>query len=109
MNLLDVALLRARANTCYVTRIWYKDDTLRFVMYNRANIDMDGIDRLVQNYSGRMKFLMGTKPEFVLRLSREGHNDILRQAEFVVADMSQFLITTVSDEDTNGRQEVKDR
>lgn len=109
MNLLDVALLRARANACYVTRIWYKDDTLRFVMYNRANIDMDGIDRLVQNYSGRMEFLMGTKPEFVLRLSREGRNDILRQAEFVVADMSQFLITTVSDEDTNGGQEVKDR
>ena len=52
---------------------------------------------------------MGTKPEFVLRLSREGRNDILRQAEFVVADMSQFLITTVSDEDTNGGQEVKDR
>ena len=68
MNLLDVALLRANANICFITRIWYKDGDLRFVMYNRADINVDGIDELVKSYSGRMKFVMGAKPEFTLKL-----------------------------------------
>ncbi len=100
MNLLDVALLRANANICFITRIWYKDGDLRFVMYNRADINVDGIDELVKSYSGRMKFVMGAKPEFILKLGREEKNDILRKAEFVVADMSQMLIMTHSEEDS---------
>ena len=67
-------------------------------MYNKANINVDGIDALVNNYMGRMKFLMGTNPEFVLKFSKEERRDILRQAEFVVADISQLLIT--SDKET---------
>ena len=98
MNLLDEALLRARAYVCYITRIWYRDGVLRFTMYNKANINVDGIDALVNNYMGRMKFLMGTNPEFVLKFSKEERRDILRQAEFVVADISQLLIT--SDKET---------
>ena len=100
MNLLDVALLRANANVCFITRIWYKDGDLRFVMYNRADINVDGIDELVKSYSGRMKFVMGAKPEFILKLGREEKNDLLRKAEFVVADMSQMLIMTHSEEDS---------
>lgn len=100
MNLLDVALLRANANICFITRIWYKDGDLRFVMYNRADINVDGIDELVKSYSGRMKFVMGAKPEFILKLGREEKNDLLRKAEFVVADMSQMLIMTHSEEDS---------
>lgn len=92
MNLLDVALLRANANVCYITRIWYKDDMLRFVMYNRADINVDGIDELINRYSGRLRFVMGAKPEFILRLGRDEKKDILRQAEYVVADMNQMLI-----------------
>ena len=100
MNLLDVALLRANANICFITRIWYKDGDLRFVMYNRADINVDGIDELVKSYSGRMKFVMGAKPEFILKLGREEKNDLLRKAEFVVADMTQMLIMTHSEEDS---------
>lgn len=102
MNLLDVALLRAEANACYITRIWFKDDSLRFVMYNKARINVDGIDSLVNNYCGRMKFVMGAKPEFVLRLGREERNDLIRQAEFVVSDMSQLLMTVDTKEDHVG-------
>ena len=101
MNLLDAALLRARAYVCYITRIWYRDGLLRFSMYNKANINVDGIEDLVNNYMGRMKFQMGAKPEFVLKLSKEEKRDILRQAEFVVADISQLLITS-DNETKNG-------
>ena len=73
-------------------------DVTGFTMYNKANINVDGIDALVNNYMGRMKFQMGAKPEFVLKLSKEEKRDILRQAEFVVADISQLLIT--SDKET---------
>ena len=44
---------------------------------------------------------MGAKPEFVLKLSKEEKRDILRQAEFVVADISQLLITS-DNETKNG-------
>lgn len=66
-----------------------------------TNINVDGIEDLVNNYMGRMKFQMGAKPEFVLKLSKEEKRDILRQAEFVVADISQLLITS-DNETKNG-------
>lgn len=93
MNLLDIALLRANAHMCYITRISYKGHELSFHMYNRANINVDKIENLVNGYMGRMKFVMGSRPGFVLRLDKEHRGDVLRQAEFVVADMSQLIIT----------------
>ena len=93
MNLLDVAMLRVQAHTCYITRIWYKDNCLRFSMYNKAHINVDGIGEVVNNYAGRMKFVMGSKPEFVLKLGNDDKKDILRKAEFVVSDMTQLLMT----------------
>lgn len=93
MNLLDIALLRAEANLCYITKISYREHCLRFSMYNKANINVDGIDNMVNGYMGRMRFVMGTNPEFVLKLGKDERDDVLRQAEYVVSDMSQLLMT----------------
>lgn len=93
MNLLDIALLRARANMCYITKIAYKEHSLRFSMYNRANINVDGIEGMVSGFRGRMRFVMGTNPEFVLRLEKGDSADLMRQAEFVVSDMMQLIMT----------------
>ena len=90
MNLLDVALLRANANICFITRIWYKDGDLRFVMYNRADINVDGIDELVKSYSGRMKFVMGEKPYFSYskpRKSGKDNEDILQTVREILVEM----------------------
>lgn len=93
MNLLDIALLRASANECYITAICYKKDMLRFVIYNKARMDVDGIDGLVRSYQGRLRFVAGTKPEFVLDVSKNSGADLVRQAEFFVSDLSQLIIT----------------
>lgn len=93
MNLLDIALLRASAHMCYITKVSYREHVLSFVMYNRANINVDGIDGMVNGYMGRMKFKAGVNPEFVLRLDKEHRDDVLRQAEYVVADMAQLIMT----------------
>lgn len=94
MNMLDGALLKAQAAGCYVTRIWTKDDNLRFVMYQKAKINVDGIDAMVRGYSGRMRFVPGTSPEFILRLKKEDKGNLLRQAEFVISDMTQLIMVS---------------
>ena len=110
MNLLDVAMLRVQAHACYITRIWYKDNCLRFSMYNKAHINVDGISEVENNYAGRMKFIMGARPEFVLKLGNDDKKDILRKAEFVVSDMTQLLMTVdAAPEQNSSGQKPGDR
>jgi hypothetical protein len=61
-------------------------------MYQKAKINVDGIDAMVRGYSGRMRFVPGTSPEFILRLKKEDKGNLLRQAEFVISDMTQLIM-----------------
>lgn len=92
MNMLDIALLKARANQSYITRISYSENRLHFGIYKMSYIDMDSIERMINGYMGRMEFVASANPEFVLRLGKEDRCDMIRKAEFVVDDMSQLMI-----------------
>ena len=56
-NLLEIALLKARAHQCYYTEIKELADKIRFTFYYQAKIHPANIARVTENYQGALKFI----------------------------------------------------
>ena len=88
VNLVRIALLRARAARCGVTEITRKE-TLLFAL---AKLDLEAVAGVcsLEKYQGRLLFSAGEKPHLALRL-RKTDTDLLKLAETVIADLESVL------------------
>ena len=83
MNLLTIAILKAKAHRAYITEIASRGGGLRFMMYPQAEIDPAGIPDLVGRMGRRLRFVPGPAPYF----EYEAPGDLLEQAENVVDEI----------------------
>ena len=90
LNLLDVSLLKAKANRAYITSIMLAGAELRFSMFKQAKIDTAKIDSLLDKYRGSMKFVIGNSPSFVLKMKTITEKEIWKQARAVVVDIAEL-------------------
>ena len=67
-NLLNIALLKARCHSLYITNCVQKENTVKLVMYQKAKINPEGIPVLVAQYKPDLKFTMETNPYFTYNL-----------------------------------------
>lgn len=68
--LLYIALLKAQAHKAYITQIKQVDQSVKFVMYQKAKVDINKIPALIEEYNGMMKFVTDKTPFFMLNLER---------------------------------------
>lgn len=71
-NLLAIALLKAIAHETYVMDLSQKENEIRFVLYEKARIDVGKIGDFLKEYKGRMKFTVDTNPYFTYLKPRKG-------------------------------------
>lgn len=93
VNLMDVSLLKSRANKAYITSIVLNNAELSFGMYRDAKIDTDKIDHMLNGYFGKMRFVFGKTPAFVLKAGILTESEIWHQVDQVVSDI-EGLVTT---------------
>ena len=74
-NLLAVANLKAMAHRAWLTEIAQKGDQIRFTMFERAKADPTGIELLVKESKGKMKFVIDTNPYFIYVKPRKNGKD----------------------------------
>ena len=74
-NLLAVANLKAMAHRAWLTEIAQKGDQIRFTMFERAKADPAGIELLVKESKGKMKFVIDTNPYFIYVKPRKNGKD----------------------------------
>ena len=74
-NLLAVANLKAMAHLAWLTEIAQKGDQIRFTMFERAKADPAGIELLVKESKGKMKFVIDTNPYFIYMKPRKNGKD----------------------------------
>lgn len=72
INLLDIALMKAKAHKAWLTEVRSAGRQLTFVMYENAKIDAGKIQDLLEKYKHRMKLVRAATPQFVYTLEREG-------------------------------------
>lgn len=102
MNLLDVSLIKARANRAYITSIDLNGMELGFTMYQNGRIDTDKIDDMLQKYRGAMKLRVAKTPAFVLKMKTLTSKEVWSKVNQVVDDIAGLVIST----DT-GKEEKK--
>lgn len=91
VNLMDVSLLKSRANKAYITSIVLNNTELSFGMYKDAKIDTDKIDHMLNGYFGKMRFVFGKTPAFVLKAGLLTESEIWHQVDQVVSDIEGLV------------------
>lgn len=92
-NLLMVARLKAQAHDCYVTELVQKGDVVRLVLYEKAQMDPIGIDALVKQYKGRLKFKIEKNPYFLYERPKKGGKEtdqILDTVRMLLEDLAKI-------------------
>ncbi len=82
-NLLAVAKLKAEAHELYIKELNQKGDTIRLIMYEKARINASGIEDLLREYKGRLKFTVDKNPYFTYTRPKRGGKEIDRVLETV--------------------------
>ncbi len=69
-NLLKVALLKSFAHAAGITEITGDKNSLKFIMYPKARIDVNKIPKIIQKYRGDLKFAAEDIPYFTYKPRR---------------------------------------
>ncbi len=68
--LLCIALMKSFAHEAYITQIKQIGEVVKFVMYEKAKVDINKIPALIESYNGSLKFITDKVPFFQLNLER---------------------------------------
>ena len=86
-NLLEIALLKAKAHDAYITAIVEKANQIRITMFPQAKVATDKIPDLLAAYQGKLRFVLETTPYFVYQQKEE---PLLRQLSELVNEMQKI-------------------
>lgn len=86
-NLLEIALLKAKAHDAYITAIVEKANQIRITMFPQAKVATDKIPDLLAAYQGKLRFVPQTTPYFVYQQKEE---PLLRQLSELVNEMQKI-------------------
>ena len=94
-QLLNIALLKALAHSVYVVSVEQKGDVIKFVMYEKANVHVERIAPLVEEYKGNLKFTVDTNPYFTYKKlsknKKEKDEDVLDLVKNVLNSIKTLL------------------
>lgn len=94
-NLLDIALLKARAHETYITAISEKSNGIRIQMYRQAEVAPEKIPGLIEQFGKRLRFVPDTDPYFVY-VAKEGE-ELLSQLNYVVENIGELRTQSKSE------------
>ena len=94
-KLLNISLLKALAHRVCVVSVEQKQTAIRFTMYEKANVKVEQIPTLLQQFGGNLKFTIDTNPYFTYqRLGKnrdEKEEDVLEIVKNVLNGIKTLL------------------
>lgn len=90
-NLLHIALLKEKAKEAFIVSVIQKGNSISFVMNPNAKVQVERIDEFLKKYRNRMKLKMQTVPTFMLDISGEKKNQLLKCVESVIHGINTLL------------------
>ena len=94
-QLLSIALLKALAHSAYVIAVEQKGDVFKFVMYEKAKVNVQRIPLLIERYKGNLKFTVDTNPYFTYqkkgRNKKEKDDDVIDLVKNVLNDIKSLI------------------
>ena len=92
MNLLEIARLKAQAHSLYITEVSGNPNRLKLTMYEKANIVVTNIPKLIERYQGALRFQAAESPYFVYerKNNKKTEMNVLKTLSYLLDDM-KFL------------------
>lgn len=90
-NLLNIALLRAKAHEVYLLGIEQKGDTILLPMYPKARVAVERIPEFLEKHRNVLKFQATEVPTFSLNVTRIKKKEYFSTIEAIVAEIGSLL------------------
>ncbi len=95
-QLLNIALTKALAHSAFVTCVEQKGGQIRFVMYEKAQVQVERIPELLAKYKGNLAFKVDTNPYFTYekkgKSGKDKDEDVLEVVKNVLIDIKALKI-----------------
>ena len=93
MNLLEIARLKAKAHGLYITEVSGNAARLKLTMYEKANIVVTKIPKLIERYQGELKFQAAESPHFLYerKNNKKNETNVLKVLSYLLDDMRLLL------------------
>ena len=93
MNLLEIAKLKAKAHSLYITEVSGNPSRLKLTMYEKANIVVTKIPELISRYQGALKFQAAETPYFLYerKNNKKPELTVLKTLSYLLDDMKMLL------------------
>ena len=92
-NLLEIARLKAQAHGLYITEVSGNPNRLKLTMYEKANIVVTKIPKLIERYQGALKFQAAEAPYFLYekKNNKKTETNVLKTLSYLLDDMKYLL------------------
>ena len=91
MNLLTIAMVKAKAHEAFITSIAYKNEQLKIEMADGVKIKMELIENLIVKYMNNIRIVSGEKSGFVVDMPKKNLNGFIERLEEIVADIDGLI------------------
>lgn len=91
-NLLEIALLKAKAHDAYIAEVSEKGSEMHFVMYPKAGVNTELIDAFMKRYNGKMRMSVAKAPTFILSIKPMNKEERLNCVESVINDIHGLIL-----------------
>lgn len=91
-NLLEMAMLKAKAHEAYIAEVSEKGTEIHFVMYPKAKVDTEKIDGFMKQYNGKMRMSITKAPTFILKVKPMNKKERLKCVQSVINDIHLLIV-----------------
>ena len=95
-NLLSVSLIRVMAHHVYATEVSGNKQEIKITMYQRANINVENIPKLLEKYKGVLTFTAAEEPYFTYVERKKVNKDmdaVLNTVKILLNDIKILLVS----------------
>ena len=90
-NLLQIALIRSMAHEAGIAQMTQKGQETKFVMYEKADVDILKIPPLIEKYKNVLHFTPAQIPYFTMRIRKMNTQELLKCEKNVIKDMKALI------------------
>ena len=91
LNLLTIAMVKARAHDAKITSIKYKDGRIYIELVDGVRINMDLLESFIVKYMNNIRIVSGENSCFVVDLEKKSVNAFIGELEGVIADIDGLI------------------
>ncbi len=91
MNLLMVAMLKAKAHDAGITAITYKNRQVHIEMLQGIPVKMDLLESFLVRYGNQIRLVPGAKSGFVVDLEKKSLKTFIGELEGIIADIGELI------------------